>query len=179
MLVVEQHATGRKVAFAEPPAPHSSPIEHVNIAALGDWDVLRLLPVKRPHRHRTSDPAIGGKTQNVTAHRPMADVHVVHGKDRGIRRVGHHRDRLGGIYEVCARGILHNRCVVNDGMLWQVLEPLQKSGHLQIREICEVEARFVFAKAFSGNGLKIPVIRSYTTSYNYVLGSGSQAQGSL
>ena len=64
-------------------------------------------------------------------------------------------------------------------MLRQVLELLEKSGHPQIREICEVETRFVFAKTFFGNGLKVPVIRPYTTSHNYVLGSRLQAKGSL
>ena len=82
----QHHTAGREVAFLQSPAMQSSPIEHIDIGALNDGNILRLLTVENPHGHLGNTLADSGKAHQITTDCSVSEVHIVHDKDRRTAR---------------------------------------------------------------------------------------------
>src|SRR5215471_20945341 len=54
-LPIQHDASRRQGALLYSPVPKGTPIEHVDVVARNDRDILRLLTIENPHRHSRSD----------------------------------------------------------------------------------------------------------------------------
>ena len=90
-----QHQTpAREVAFLQSPAPKGWPIEHIDIGAPNDGNILRLLTVKHPDGHLASRFPDSGKAHQITTDGSVSEVRIVHDKDR---RMGGPGDKGNGL----------------------------------------------------------------------------------
>ena len=73
-----------------------------------------LSPCESPHSHRCRGLALGVKAQYIAAHCSLANIDIVHDKNRRIRGAGNQRNGLARINKAGTGCILHDRGVIDD-----------------------------------------------------------------
>ena len=82
---MEDEAARGKVLFVHPPALERPPVEHEDVIARDDGDILWLLSVENPRSHLCRDPTVVGPVHQIATHGSCPEIYIVHYKDRSIR----------------------------------------------------------------------------------------------
>src|SRR6266576_2062584 len=107
-LIIEQDTTWRQRTLFNSPAPQGSPIEHVDVGAFDDRNVLRPRSVENPEDGLSNKLAFGSETLQIATHLSMPQFHIRGAENRGVRSTRNHGTRLGRSNVAGSGGILSN-----------------------------------------------------------------------
>ena len=96
----------------------------------------------------------------------MTQIHIGWSEDRSIRGHGNHRISLGCADESRSFCVHAYMRVKNDCVSRQVPQALEKSGHVKIGEVSEIQAGFVDVEALSIDCFQVLVVRGNTAHDN-------------
>ena len=176
---IEDDATRRQILFVQPPTLEGAPIEHVYVGASHNGNVLRLFSSDYPQGHGASNLPFRSKTTNIASYLPVTQIDIKKGKNRGIGGPSNHWSRFRRVNKLCSSGISEDANVKNDGVIREMLQPLKELGHCEVREILEVELRFVAAQALPEQCFISPVIGGRASDHKNVLCARLEPQGGL